>query len=595
MSSTTSSITPNLNLDLADLHDFDDSPSPSLQMQPPPPPPIQTTSSRSFHYPLHTISPPTPPQQNAPSPLLDYQPGYYHSNSHIQYTQYGSYYNDENQLPYNHNAHSNSDSNSNFQLGTQAFAALPPHQHNSSHSHSHSEPAQSLDFNNYNNDFPIVNSELSPVESIIVPPPPSSSHLELTRPPSRSSNLSTPTFHQLQLQQQANELENQLFEHYKQNFKQIVMVHDDSEDEMWRDYVPDLASKIPALANGLLAVSALHLEKKGNNEKKLELAFEGNLTEFAFSQYTEAVTLFRDLQSEQGIMESEAAVACSVFIMILSYCFYDKIPLVSQNEHGLDLIAVTRGPMVITKSLWNPLMQSNFAKCVKSRIELEDPDPENEFNTDQMGFVDYLIQSCDTLEQLGLLDRNKEKYVGVGEWGSAAAPEVTASHNYKSQHSMMDNISSSTMPLDTTTDLDEFIKTENFEDSTESNGPIYRNALEQLKFSLKCTALTESPSMVMSWPMRIQSDFLSLARANYPFARIIMLYYLVSFQSIRQYFWVDDRPKIEANSLITDLGSQWQSFINWPMQMMNQHEYNITNIWKYFTEGAGPFDMSMLY
>lgn len=100
----------------------------------------------------------------------------------------------------------------------------------------------------------------------------------------------------------------------------------------------------------------------------------------------------------------------------------------------------------------------------------------------------------------------------------------------------------------------------------------YSTAIEHIEWMYAISGVPyksyNTVRMIMAWPIRSTSEYLSLVDQRQPEALIILAYYAVAMHFYRESWVVRDTGARLLNAIDSNLGSHWSSWLEWPKAMV---------------------------
>jgi Fungal Zn(2)-Cys(6) binuclear cluster domain/Fungal specific transcription factor domain len=310
-------------------------------------------------------------------------------------------------------------------------------------------------------------------------------------------------------------LDRELLNHYSNHLAEVVMLTGSPlERNVWEHHIPSLGLGVSYLKHSLMAVSALHLTHASNGTR--------DMSQLARQQYFKAVQSFG---TDSRFGNPEAIFGGSCFVMISSYAFQD-IPLLASGHHEIDLLECTRSPMVVSMIFAEALKGTKISNgIIESRGRDNAP-------------VGQLVVIQDLLRIAKDLDLN-------GFFLHEGLPD--------------DEIAPFSSPFLLSPDLKNY-------------APYYEGAVEALFECLSPSISGDLPSRILAWPMMLSREFIFLARAGYPFARVIVAFYAAFLHYCQGYFWIAGRGRYEVDKLWAQLDTVWRPLLLWPRAITSTHK-----------------------
>lgn len=306
-----------------------------------------------------------------------------------------------------------------------------------------------------------------------------------------------------------NGYELEILHHYKIAAKSFIVSYGTLDSKIWQDYIPKLVLQVPHLSHSFFAITGLHLAHVSKGERE-------DITNFALSNFYKAMGEFEYIlkKPNNSVIQTEAAFLSTIFLMMMSFCFQNQLPMIGHDNNQVDVLTLTRGPIIVAKNLYPNLMHSNICLFLNQRS--------TQFNdmSDNYTVFDKLCRITNELYNLKWIQDQQEVY-------------------------------------------------------------LFNTVLVNLKTCIKFSSLYDSPAGLIGWQMSLPHRFLYLARANHFFAKIILIYHLVSLVAIQDLFWIGQRPTMEITNLSNQLDLQWSSLILWPLSLSSRTDLTIQNIWDF--------------
>ncbi|KAA8917177.1 hypothetical protein TRICI_000680 [Trichomonascus ciferrii] len=187
--------------------------------------------------------------------------------------------------------------------------------------------------------------------------------------------------------------EREVLAHYKLAAGDFILSYGTLDAKIWHDYIPKLVLQVPHLAHSFFAITALHL---GHVTPERE-----DMLTFAQSNFYKAMGEFETIvHSGQSVVQTEAAFLSTIFLMMISFCFQQQLPLIGQDHSQVDVLTITRGPIIVAKNLYPNLMQSNICSFLNQRST----STTTQCDQYQYTAFDKLCEVADSLYEGGWLD-----------------------------------------------------------------------------------------------------------------------------------------------------------------------------------------------
>lgn len=183
----------------------------------------------------------------------------------------------------------------------------------------------------------------------------------------------------------------EILNHYKVAAKDFIVSYGTLDAKIWQDYIPKLVLQVPHLSYSFFAITALHLGHVSHERE--------DVMSFALNNFYKAMGEFESIvNSGNSVMQTEAAFLSTIFLMMISFCFQNQLPLIGHDHNQVDVLTITRGPIIVAKNLYPNLMNSNICMFLSQRsTQCGGPG-------DQYTAFDKLCQISDCLYETGWLD-----------------------------------------------------------------------------------------------------------------------------------------------------------------------------------------------
>ncbi|CAN6633260.1 hypothetical protein TRVA0_014S00540 [Trichomonascus vanleenenianus] len=327
-----------------------------------------------------------------------------------------------------------------------------------------------------------------------------------------------------------------LLDYYCEHFAEFVIVRE-QETSIWGGHVPHLALTSIKKSYGVLALACLHYEYTGHPAPPEH----PNLVEYAYSKFTAGMGFYKNMYVAATQEEAEEMFLFSVFVQILAYQFFDTLPLIANDVHGMDIVSITRGPMLVLLNNL-ALIQTNPRLSPLMWADFERPNAYDNVRT----VLNLLDEAVDILDAKGYM-----------------RPETDTLH------------------------YDETNNTNSAAPANESRATIYHRAIDDMRLGLLYGITRGYVASALFWQMKIEYDFLSLARSRALFAKVLQAFYLVCLHSIRNMFWVDNLAQRLMTLIEADLSGHepWCSMVQWPKKMIfdTPKDLCFSTLWQFFT------------
>lgn len=185
--------------------------------------------------------------------------------------------------------------------------------------------------------------------------------------------------------------EMEILNHYKAAAKDFIVSYGTLDAKIWQDYIPKLVLQVPHLSYSFFAITALHLGHVSNDRE--------DVMSFALNNFYKAMGEFESIvNSGHSVVQTEAAFLSTIFLMMISFCFQQQLPLIGHDHSQVDVLTITRGPIIVAKNLYPNLMNSNICVFLNQR-SAQCGGPRDSYTA-----FDKLCQISECLYETGWLD-----------------------------------------------------------------------------------------------------------------------------------------------------------------------------------------------
>jgi hypothetical protein len=307
--------------------------------------------------------------------------------------------------------------------------------------------------------------------------------------------------------------------HFTACYSEVMTEHFDIMETMWQHEMPRLAFRSQYVMHGLLGFSALHLATVQSERALLLRASATNHLDQALGFY----------RQDTGPATAENSDARFTFTWLVAMFAYAIPSSVSPIDAMVELFSLVRGIEVVLQESLIWIIQGPFAPII-TRALVESKGLPADGSALSMAFA---FQSS-TSHSNGM--------------GCVLDGDLPEGMDFGLNH------------------LDFMIGMHNMIPEERRTCVLVLTELKQLYEQMLSSQASCGMSMVMCFPKQDPSLFSKLLKRRLPQALIILAYYAVLLDLLDSRWWISGWGRRVLSDVVGDLGDEWKSWIDWPMQ-----------------------------